>query len=73
MLEVTEGNKDEMANVRGWCASSETVDAGWAITRVIGEPGDTWQKEKSWAMMDPDPDSLWSYWKVVLCEMLGSC
>ena len=73
MLEVTEGNKDEMANVRGWCASSETVDAGWAITRVIGEPGDTWQKEKSWAMMDPDLHSLQSGWNVGVRERPATC
>ena len=73
MLEVTEGNKDEMANVRGWCASSETVDAGWAITRVIGEPGDTWQMEKSWAMMDPDLHSLQSGWNVGVRERPATC
>ena len=36
MLEVTEGNKDEVANTQGRCAPTETVDAGW---RELGSDG----------------------------------
>ena len=28
---------------------------------------------KSWALRDTDPDSLWSAWRVVLCERPGAC
>ena len=49
------------------------MDASWVITREIGERGDAWRREKSWAMIDPDPDSLWSGWKVGLCERSGTC
>ena len=40
------------------------------ITREIGELGDTWRKEKSWSMMDPNPDSLQTGQRVGLCEKL---
>ena len=73
MLEGTGGNKGEVANTQGRYTSSETVDAGWVITREIEELGDAWRKEKSWAMMDPDLDSLQSGWKVGLCERPASC
>ena len=68
MIEITEGNKHKVANTQGWCSFCETVDASWVITREIGEQGDTWRREKSWLVMDCDPDSLWSAWKVRLCE-----
>ena len=73
MLEGTGGNKGEVANTQGRYTSSETVDAGWVITREIEELGDAWRKEKSWAMMDPDLDSLQCGWKVGLCERRGAC
>ena len=73
MPKVTGENKEEAANVQGRCAPTETVDTGWVITREIGEPGDTWRMEKSWTVMDPDPDGLPSGWKVGLCESLGAC
>ena len=60
MLEVTGVNKGKVGDVQGWCSSIGTVDSGWVISRQIGEAGDTWRREKSWAMMDSDPDSLWS-------------
>ena len=73
MLEVTGGNEDEVGDTQGWCSPTETVDAHWVITRGLGEPCDTWRRENSWAMMDPDLDSLRSAWKVELCERLGTC
>ena len=57
ILEVTVGNKDKVANIEGWCAPAETVDPAG----------------KSWAVMDPDPDSPWSGWRVGLCERPGAC
>ena len=68
MLEVTEGNKDELANLQGRYSPTETVDDSGVFTREIGEPGDAWRREKSWAVTDPGPDSLWSSWKVEVCE-----
>ena len=60
MLEVTGGNKDEVADTQGQCLPTKTVDSGLVITREIGEPGDAWRREKSWAVMDPDPESpIW--------------
>ena len=73
MLEVTRGDKDKVANAEGRCAPTETVDAGWIITREIGERGEAWRRKKCWAVTDPDPDSLQSGWKVGLCERPGSC
>ena len=58
MLEVTVVNKDKVADAQGRCSPTDTVDAGWVITREMGEPGDAWRREKSWAVMDLDPDSL---------------
>ena len=40
MLEVAGGNKDKVGDAQGQCSPAETVDAGWVITREIGEPGD---------------------------------
>ena len=37
MLEVTGGNKDEVANEWGRCVPAETVDAGWVNAREIVE------------------------------------
>ena len=71
MLEVAGGNKDKVGDTQRRCSPTETVDTGWVITREIGEPGDTWRREKSWAVRDPDPDSIQSGWKVGLCERLG--
>ena len=73
MLEVSVGNKDVVADTQGQCSPTKNVDTGWVITREIGEPGAAWRKEKSWAMLDPDLDSLHSGWKVGLCERLGAC
>ena len=73
MLEIAGGNKDEVANAQRRCAPTETVDAGWIITREIGERGEAWRRKKCWAVTDPDPDSLQSGWKVGLCERLGAC
>ena len=42
-LEVTGGSKDEVADAQGQCSPTETVDAGWVITREIGELGDDWR------------------------------
>ena len=71
MLDVSGGNKDEVGDAQGWCSPAETVDAGWVITRETGEVGDTWRREKSWAMIDPDLGGLLSGWKVGLCERMG--
>ena len=57
MLEVTGGNKDEVAKTQGWCAPSEIVD-------LAG---------KSWALTDPNSDSPWNGWRVRLCERPGAC
>ena len=43
-----------MGDAQGLCSPSGTVDAGWVITREIGEPGDAWRREKSRAVSDPD-------------------
>ena len=67
------GGINEVAGAQGQCSSAETVDAGWVITREIGEPGDTWRRETSWAVTDTDTDSLQSGWKVGLSERLGAC
>ena len=47
MLEVTGGDKEEVADTQGQCSPAENMDAGWVITREIGELGDTWRREKS--------------------------
>ena len=73
MLEVTGGYKDEVGDAQEWCSPTETVDTSWLVTRETGEPGEAWRKEKSWAMLDPNLDSLQSHWKVGLCESLGTC
>ena len=73
MLEVTGGDKEEVSDTQGQCSPAENMDAGWVITREIGELGDSWRREKSWAVMDPDPHSLHSGWKVGLCERQGTC
>ena len=73
MLEVAGGNKDKVGDAQRWCSPTETVDAGWFITRKTGEPGDAWRRRTSWAVTDPDLDSLWSGWKVGLCERPGAC
>ena len=72
MLEVTVGNKDKVGDAQGRCSPVGTVDTGWAITRETGEPSDSWRREKSWAVMDPDPDSLLTGWKVGLCDRPGT-
>ena len=58
--EIIGGNKDKLRDSQGWCSPAETVDAGWIITRAVGEQGDTWRREKSWVVMGPEPDSLQS-------------
>ena len=68
MLEVTGGNKDNVAKAQGQYPPTETVNAGWVIIREIGEPGCAWRREKSWIMTDTDPNSLWCGWKVGQCE-----
>ena len=73
MFEVTRGNKDEVGDTKGPYSPSEAVDTSCVITREIGELVDTWRREKSWAMMDPDQDSLQSGWKVGLCERPCPC
>ena len=50
-----------------------TMDAGWVITRETGELGDDWRREKSWDVTYLDPDSLWTDWKVGLCDRPGAC
>ena len=73
VLEVTGGSKDEVGDAHGQCSHAGTVDAGWVITRESGELGDACRREKSWAVMDLDPDSLWSGCKVGLCDRLSTC
>ena len=72
MLEVTGENKDDVGDTQVRGSPTETVNAGWLITRENGEPGDAWRREKSWAVMDPDPNSLQSGWKVGMCERPGA-
>ena len=73
MLDVAGRYRDKVADAQWWCSPTETVDGSWVITREIGEPGDTWRTEKSWAVMGSDPESLRSVWKVGLCERPGAC
>ena len=72
VLEVTGVNKNTVGDTQEWCSPAETVDASWVITREIGEPGDAWRRERSWALTDANPDSPWSGWKVLLCERPGT-
>ena len=73
MLEVAGGNEDEVGDAQRQCFPAGTVVTSWDSSREIGEPGDTWRREKTWAMMDPDPDGLWSGQRVGMCEKLGAC
>ena len=57
MLEVTGGNKDEVANTGGLFAPTQTVVTDW---KELGHDG-------------PDTDSPWSGWRVGLCERPGHC
>ena len=57
MLEVNGGINDEVGDTQRQYKSTGTVDTD---TRDIGVLGDTWRREKSWAVLDPDPDSLQS-------------
>ena len=73
MLEVAGGNKDEVGDAQGRCSPAETVNSSWGITRETGDLGDAWRREKSWAVTDPDWDSLCAGWKVGLCERPATC
>ena len=42
-------------------------------TREVGEQGDTWRWEKSWAVTDYDPESLRTGQSVGLYENPGAC
>ena len=68
MLEVPGGNKDEVGDTQRWCSITGTAGTSQVITRLMWELGDIWRKEKSWAMLDPDLDSLWFGQKIGLCE-----
>ena len=46
------------------------MDTGWVITGETRGLDDAWKREMSWTMSDLGPDSLWSDWKVGLCERL---
>ena len=87
MLKIAVGIKTQWETQQPSLAG--TVVSGWDSTREIGEPGDTWSWEKSWAVTDCDPDT-WSWeksWAVTdhepdslrtgqrieLCEKLGAC
>ena len=50
-----------------------TVVTSYDITREIGELGNTWRKDKSWAVRDPDLDSLQTGQRIWLCEKPGTC
>ena len=66
MLEVTGGNKDKVGNAQGWCSPVRLwMPAGSLPEKLM--PGDAWKREKSWALTDPDLNSLPSGWKVGLC------
>ena len=65
MLEGAGGNRDEVEDTQRWYISAGTVDTG---TRGIGVPG-----EGSWAVLNPDSDSLQTGWKVGLCEESCAC
>ena len=61
MLEIAGGNRDEVGVTQRWYTPAGAVDpTSEVINREIGEPRDTWRKEKSLGMLDPDPDSLHS-------------
>ena len=55
------------------CSPAGTVVTGEVIIREHGELGDTWRREKSWPMLDPDLDSLQTAQRVGLCEKPGAC
>ena len=55
MLEVAGENGDELGDIQKWYISAGTMDAS---TRAVGVLGDTWGREKSGAMSDPDLDTL---------------
>ena len=64
MLEVAEGNRDKMGDTQRQYTSSGTVDTSTRETEVSNDTGEG----KSWAMWDPDSDSLLTAWIVGLCE-----
>ena len=66
MLEVVGRNRDEVGDTQRQYTPTGTVDTG---TREIEMPGDAWRKGEL-GVLDPDSDSLWTGWKVVLCEKL---
>lgn len=63
MPQVPGRNKDEVAAAQGLCVPTNSVEASWEITREIGELGEAQRREKSWAVVDPDQNSLQSGWK----------
>ena len=50
MLKVTGRDKDTLGNTQRECSPAGTVVVSWDSIREIGEPGDTWRWEKSWAV-----------------------
>ena len=69
MLEVAGGNRDEVGNTWGgthplglWTPAPEKL-------RCQATPGEG----RIWAVLDPESDSLWTGWKVGLCEKLCAC
>ena len=67
------GDKDVVGDPQRWCSLAGTMVVSWDSTREIGELGDTWRWEKNWAVMDSDPESLWTGQRVGLCEKPGTC
>ena len=49
MLEVAGRIKTQRETHSRWYSPAGTVVTGWDSTREVGEPGETWRQEKSWA------------------------
>ena len=73
MLDVAGGNRDKVGETQRWYPSDGTVDTSTRENRSQSTP----REGRSWAVLDPDSDSLWTGWKVGLCEKpcawAGSC
>ena len=70
MLEVAGGKADAVGDTQRWCSPARTVVTSQDLTREIGELGNTWRSEESWAVMDTGTDSLLTGQRVELCQAL---
>ena len=72
-LKSLEGKKDAVGDAQRQCSPAGTVVTKQDIAKETGDLGDTWKREKSWAVVDPDLDSLQTGPRVGLCEKPGAC